>query len=323
MPNKFILKCLGLYTKIRHANVPVIYRYFYRDTYYCQLNQLRYIIKDYIIKKPYKEIETQGEFGQELIFVLPFAYWHYKNGTLKSTTSSNYTKEIYFFSPDHREKFTVRSNEGNYNFEMPRILHSQNYDIGKWERVPLKETYKNDIYVYEKPILIIANRYNMEWDGQPVSFFSIQLLDYMIGKLKDHFTIIYNRPQAANITNDNSDIFSLEEFDWLAQEHPEVILLDDLYKENKANATSFNHLQLMVYANCDHFISTHGGTGTLASYFGGINLLLSKQGGEHFFGDFDTVFPMLSGARILLARNDEEVIGHIERTFVPLTQQFD
>ena len=80
-----------------------------------------------------------------------------------------------------------------------------------------------------------------------------------------------------NITMDNSDIYDLNEFGWLKKDHPDVLLMEDLFKENKGNAKNFNHLQLMVYANADYFISTHGGTGTLASYFKGINLLYSKK----------------------------------------------
>ena len=309
-------KLLGLYVHIRYWYVPSDLRYFYRDTYYCKAAQIKYLIKDYWTKKPYKEIHFDGEFAPEIMYVLPFAYWHYKNGTLKSTKASKYTRELYFFSPDHEEAFDTRTTEGNYNFETPRILYSHDYDISKWERVPLKETYTNDIYVYDKPILIIANRYNMEWDGPPVSFLSIEMLDFIISKLKNDYTIIYNRPNPKNITMDNSDIYDLHEFEWLDLVHPEVILMEDLYKENRGKAKNFNHLQLMVYANCSHFISTHGGTASLASFFGGINLILSVKGGEHHFNCFQTIFPKLSGAKILHAKNDNEVKKFVNNNFV-------
>lgn len=316
MSNKFLTKLLGLYVRLRFSGVPQDLRYFYRDTYYCQAVQLKYIVKDFFTKRPYKDISFSGEFAPEIMYVLPFAYWHYKNGTLKSTKSSKYTKELYFFSPDHQEAFDIRTTEGNYNFETPRILYSHDYDILKWEPVPLKAQYKNDIYVYAKPILVIANRYNMEWDGPPVSFLSIEMLDYIISKTKDEYTIIYNRPNPKNITMDNSDIYDLNEFEWLEKEHPEVVLMEDLFRENKAGARNFNHLQLMVYANASHFISTHGGTASLASYFGGINLILSVKGGEHHFGCFHTIFPKLSGAKILHAKNDGEVKSFVDEYFV-------
>lgn len=316
MPNAVINKILSLYVRLRYPAVPLKLTYFYRDTYNCELIQLRYYYQDYIEKKQYKEIIFDGEFGQELLFVIPFAYWHYKNGTLKKTSSCKFTKEFYYFSPDHREDFLKRTNEGNYNFEIPRILYSQDYKISKWLPPPFKLAYQNDIYKFIKPVLIIANRYNMEWDGPPISFYSIPQLDFIIQKLKDKFTIIYNRPHAQHIVGDGSEIYDLDEFNWLKAEHPDVLLMDDLYAKNEGQAKSFNHFQLMVYANATHFISVHGGTATLASYFGGTNLILSKQGPEHYFNCFHDLYPQLSGAKILVADNDAAVEQHILEAFV-------
>ncbi|REA57058.1 hypothetical protein DSL64_24920 [Dyadobacter luteus] len=308
-------KVLSLIVLVKYGRLPIDVRYYYRDTYLCQLRQLRYFFRDYIFKSRYKELSFDGEFAPELQFALPFAYWHYKNGTLKSTKSSKYTKEMYFFSDNHEEYFSTRTNAGNYNFEMPRVLYSHNYNMEKWLPVPLKAEYRNDVYVYDKPILIIANRYNMEWDGPPVSFFSVELLGFMLDKLKEKYTIIYNRPRPQNITMDNSDIYDLDEFNWLEKEYPEVVLMEDLFTENKAGARNFNHLQMMVYANADKFISIHGGTATLASYFGGTNLILSKKGPEHHFKCFEKLYPQFSGADILHAKSDEEVKKYVASHF--------
>lgn len=311
MLKKVINKILSLYVRLRFSNIPVGLSYFYRDTYYCKLIQWQYFLKDYIIRKPYKEIQFDGEFAPELQFALPFAYWHYKNGTLKTTSASKYTRELYFFSPDHSEAYETRTNEGNYNFEMPRILYSQDYDMAKWAPVPLKSQYKNDVYVYGKPILIVANRYNMEWDGPPISFFSMDMLEYIFTNLNSKYTIIYNRPRPQNITLDNSDIYDLNEYGWIENTFPDVILMENLFNENKGNARNFNHLQMMVYANADCFLSIHGGTATLASYFGGTNIILSKQGPEHHFGCYHKLYPKFSGANIFHVKNDEELIKRI------------
>jgi hypothetical protein len=323
MITKLINKILGLYIHSRYKNVDYNLRYFIRDTYNCDLAQLKYIAQDYISKKKYKTISYCGEFGPELQFVLPFAYWHYKNGTLKATRSSTYTSEFYYFSPDHEEVFDVRSNEGNYNYEVPRVLYSHNYDMKKWLQVPLKEVYENDIYKYEKPILIVANRYNKEWDGPPISFLSIGMLEFIFDALKENYTIIYNRPGAQHITMDNSDIYELNEIEWIRANHPEVILMDDLYKENKGEARNFNHLQLLVYANAENFISTHGGTSVLASYFKGTNVILSKHGPEHHFKCFKKLYPKLSGARIFHAKTDEELKQYIHAQFIVKKKKAD
>jgi hypothetical protein len=287
---KLLNKFLSLIVRLKYGKLTPDVRYYYRHTYYCRLVQLKYIFKDYVIKKPYKEI----------LF-----------------SAASFTKELYFFSPHHEESFTTRTDEGNYNYEIPRVLYSQDYNIFKWAMVPLKETYRNDIYVYDKPILIIANRYNSEWNGPPISFYSIETLAFIIEKLKGFYTIIYNRPRPQNITMDTSDIYDMNEFDWIKKEHPEVLLMEDLFKENKANAKNFNHFQMMVYANADHFISIHGGTAALASYFKGINLILSKKGPEHHFHCFEKLFPKLSEAKILHAKNDDDVKRFVEQYYVP------
>lgn len=316
MLTALLRKLAGLYVYFRYSNVNADLRYFYRDTYFCQIAQIKHFVKDYITKPKYKVISFDGEFAPELQFALPYAYWHFKNGTLKATISSKFSKELYFFSPDHKEGFESRTNEGNYNFEVPRVLYSQDYNMSKWAQVPLKEFYKNDIYKYDKPILILANRYNMEWDGPPISFFSIELLDFIINKLKPSYKIIYNRPRPQNISTDNSDIYDMDEYNWLRDKHSEVILLEDLYTENKGNASNFNHLQLMVYANAEKFISIHGGTATLASYFGGENIILSKQGPEHHFKCYQKLYPKFSGAEIYHAKNDNEVKSYIEKYYM-------
>lgn len=317
MLKKVIEKILGFLVILRYSRVPAGLRYFYRDTYYCQVIQAKYFLKDYFFKTKYKEVEFNGEFAPELQFALPFAYWHHKNGTLKKTVASKYTKEMYFFSENHEEKFESRSNEGNYNFEIPRILYSQNYDIEKWAQVPLKEHYRNSVFVFEKPMLVIANRYNMEWDGEPISFFSIPVLKFLFDNLREHYSIVYNRPRPQHITSDNSDIYDLNEFDWIKAEYPDVILMEDLFAVNKGNARNFNHHQLMVYANAERFLSIHGGTAALASYFEGINIILSKKGPEHHFKCYQKLYPKFSGATILHAKTEEEVKEYVANYFIP------
>ncbi|UBM60730.1 hypothetical protein LAG90_08790 [Marinilongibacter aquaticus] len=300
-------KLIGLYVKVRYYRVPSALRAFYKDTVMCKYRQGRYWFRDFVLRKPYKTLSFYGEFAPDLQFALPHAYWHYLNGTLQKTEAAKYTKELYFFSENHEEVFDTRTNEGNYNYDMPRVLYGQDYDMNKWQPVPLKEKYKNDVYVYERPILLIANRYNMEWGGPPISFLSLEVLEYIIENLSDQYQIIYNRPRPEHITNDNSEVYELNEYDWLKERYPHVILVEDLYKENKIQAKNFNHFQFCLYANAERFVSVHGGTATLASYFGGINIILSKKGPEHHFQCYQKLYPKFSGALIAHAKSDEEL----------------
>jgi hypothetical protein len=316
IPKNIITKLISLYVRLRFGKLHYDVRYYYRDTYYCQFIQWKYFFRDYLFKKKYKTISFNGEFAPELEFVIPFAYWHYKNGTLLKTEAAKFTSEMYFFSPNHQEVFDVRTNEGNYNYETPRILYSQDYDMKKWETVPYKAHFKNDIYVFEKPILMVANRYNTEWDGPPISFFSIETLKYIFDLLEEKYQIVYNRPKAKNITSDTSEVNDLNEYDWIKENYPEVVLMDDLFAENKIKAKNYNHFQMCVYANADKFISIHGGTAALASCFEGSNIILSKKGPEHHFGCFQKLFPKLSDAKIYHAKTDKELKNYVHRYLI-------
>ncbi|TGD79629.1 hypothetical protein [Hymenobacter wooponensis] len=313
---RIVLRLLRLYSILKNRQVSGDNHYFIRDNYYARLLQTKYVVKDTVVKTPYKVIEYHGEFQQELLFVLPFAYWHHLNGTLLRTASCTNTRELYFFSPSHQEKFAEREWESNdESYEIPNMTHCNSFDYRKWAPVPLKATYQNEVFVYEKPILVIANKFNIEWGQPPINYFSIEVLDTLIATLSGKYQILYNRPSASSIVLDNSEILELNEHDWLRKQHPEVLLMEDLYQEHRASVNSFNHFQLLVYANASAFISVHGGTATLASYFGGKNIIFSKRGVEHALQEFTTIFPKLSGATIYHAKTEAELLAYAEQHY--------
>lgn len=307
-------KFLTLIIWALNPKIPSKYRWFIKLRVLGQLNQLKYYVKDYIIKKPYKVISFHGEFQQELLHVLPFAYWHYKNGTLLETKGSKFTKELYYFSPKHSERYSIRDYNDNYNLEIPNAPHDFKLIKSKWSQVPLKSRFENEIFKYSKPILVIANRYNSEWDGKPISYFDAEMLQDLIEVLKDKYQIIYNRPPSNQITNDNSEIFELKD-EQVLRSYPDVVLMTDLFDEYKGQIESYNLLQLMVYSCSSNFISIHGGTGTLASYFGGTNVILSKRGLEHDLLEFENVFPEVAGTKIVHVRHEDELIETVKKHF--------
>jgi hypothetical protein len=72
---------------------------------------------------------------------------------------------------------------------------------------------------------------------------------------------------------------------------------------------------MQVYANCSHFISVHGGTAALASCFEGTNIILSKCGIEHELGEYNTIMPALSGATILHAKTENDVLKFVSQYY--------
>ena len=311
-----ISKILTSLIFIRYPRIPAQQRWFIRFSIKGWLYQLRFFYKDYILKKPYKIIEFKGEFQQELIKVLPHAYWHYKNGTLLKTQSPKYMAPFYFFSPSHTEIYETRDYLDNYNLAIPNSAHSTFVDKSKWLRVPLKEHYQNTMFAYSKPSLVIANRYNTEWEGEPVSYFDIDTLKFILDKLVDNYQIIYNRPDSQHLANDSSKVLELNDREFIKDKYGKsILLMQDLYDIHSDKLASLNHLQLMVYANCKNFISIHGGTATLASYFGGKNLIYSRSGHEHFLSEFEKVFSQLANTQVFVAKDNISLKEKVSELF--------
>ena len=310
--NWLISKLLTGVVFVFHPLMKGQYRWFIRFYYLGSLRQLKFYHKDFVLKRVYKELKFFGEFQQELLYALPHAYWHYLNGTLKKTVSAKGTAPFYFFSPNHEERYVSRKWKGNFNTHFPNGPHNHRLNNLKWAQVPFKEHYSNNEFCFNKPTLVIANRYNTEWGNSPISFFDLDCLDKTIKKLRDRYQIVYNRPGEDEITNDNSEIMELRDKEWIRKEHPEVIVLSDLL--NKAD-NNFNELQLKVYANCTRFISIHGGTATLASYFGGINIIFSKRGHEHYLKEFENIFPKMANTSIYHVKSYLDLYFTIESVF--------
>lgn len=315
--NTFFSKVLTFLIYLRYPSIPSQYRFFIRYYYIGLIYQLKFFVKDYVIRARYKIISYNSEFSPELKFVLPHAYWHYKNGTLKETIASKDTKELYFFSPKHREFYDKREwVDFNYDLDIPNSVdHNLKYDYSKWERVPLKEHYQNNIFIFDKPILIIANKYNREWMGNPVNYLSLEIIEFIYDNFAGKYQIIYNRPESGKIVDDESEIMEFEDKKHVKEKLEKIILMDDLYNYSLDRVNNFNHFQLMVYANTENFISVHGGTATLASYFGGINMIYSVRGHETFFREYQTIYPKLSGAKILHVESESSLRDNLIKYF--------
>lgn len=314
---KKIISLSEFITKIKHRKHEEKYRNLFIKYYYVGLiYQCRYFINDYLSKKRYKIIEYDGEFGPELKYVVPFAYWHQRNGTLKKTISSHHTKELYYFSDNHEELFDERVYRP-YRYGIPNSEdHNIIYNLLQWKPVPYKEIYKNNIFKFDKPILVIANKYNIEWGEPPINYLDLDLLEWIFDTYSDKYQIIYNRPGENHITNDNSEILYFNDYDMIKENYKSIININELYhgvKDEKIN--NFNHFQLLLYANTSKFVSVHGGASVLSSYFGGTNIIYSIKGFEHYFNEFEKFYPKLSGAKILHAKSYNDVKSYMKKYF--------
>ena len=259
------------------------------------------------------ETNYDGEFGYELQLVIPYAYYLHKNKLLSKTTSSLMTKEFYYFSKNHEEKYkTRRFVKPNTPNKTPHVKEL-NYD--KYTPPPYKSTYKNEYFVYDKPLLIIHNKFNMEWGKPPINFINEETLNEIFKLYNDKYTIIYLRPQSKNIVTDNSNEYNLNEKHLLKLHN--IIDGNKLYEESKEkyNINNFNHFQLLIHANCDNFISVQGGNAVLASYFGGKNVIFAKRGQELGSCSYEGHYKKYSNCKISHSNNYDDFIKLIKKNF--------
>ncbi len=266
-------------------------------------------------KKPECVLSHNVEFGYELISALPYAYKLFKEGRLLGTESAVDTECLYFFSPKHKINKDKRSWSNMPKAKnVPNIkIHKPDLDWTKFEAPPLKDTYKNDRFVFEKPIICICNRVNIEWGRDVINYFDLECLENLFKMLYKKYQIVYFNIEGRKEFYDGVKPVSIGDFD-LARKYGVVI--HDLHKENKD--LSFNTLQLMIMANCEAFITMNGGYSILASYMGGTNIIYSKECKEinNEVNSFYKWYHKFGGSRIVHVDNYEDLTFRVKNIFV-------
>ena len=240
-------------------------------------------------------IKTNPEFGIELALTVPYAYWLHINGQLDNIITSKGMSPFYYFCNNVIEDFSERTIDnaaaglntlpnnwihGIDSLNKPAVL-----DYNQWLCPPYKEYYQNDEFIFDKPLVFITNKYNLEHGETPLGYFDIQCLYDMFNYLTEKgYKVIYKRAKLTNpeFTIDQNEINSIHMGyhniqanvegiglinDYQLTEYFENVLLFDSIFEN--SKYSYNETQLKVMANCDKFITVCGGNSILSSMFGG------------------------------------------------------
>jgi hypothetical protein len=200
---------------------------------------------------------------------------------------------------------------GNYvAFTRESVALLEEYDNGDEEEneksyIVYGEILENGEFIYNKPICVISNKYNFEWNQDPVNFLRVDIVISIIEKLKDKYQIIYNRPE--KIIKDDVEVLTFNDKDEI-RKIKDVILIEDLLENFKYN---INELQMMIFANTEKFISVQGGNSILSSYFGGENHIYAVRGGELQCNSFNNWYHEFSGCKIYVYNNYEKLIESI------------
>lgn len=250
------------------------------------------------------KLEWEGEFGWEILTCVGYAYYLYLRGELESTSSYKDTRCLYFFSPNHIEREGQRTNRNSKRFPI-KDIHVRDLDTSQWRMPDYASKYKNNTFKFDRPHIVICNKYCIEWDSEPVNFIDTATLTSLIDSFeKRGFLVIYNRPSPREIIGDNSQILDLGEKGLLKKRFPSVLFMEEIYSEY-----SFNETQMMIMANSDSMVSVQGGSAVLCSLFGRPNYIYAKQGGEVDFDSYNTWFKKLSGAPIKTSNTYEKLLS--------------
>ncbi|MFN7728061.1 MAG: hypothetical protein ACK5P7_02780 [Bdellovibrio sp.] len=315
--NSYLSPTLKTYFQFRYPNLDDFQVMLLVQGKIFQVYQLKFFVQDYLIKKPYKIIDCQCEFGAELKWYVPFAYWHYKNGTLLKTISSSQTKSLYYFSPEHQEVPRLRRYCTSY--EIPNSEdHNFKYDLSKWTPPSYRSRYAHKkMWQFSKPILIISNKYTTQWGGLPVNFIKIETTLQLIDLLRNQFTIVYSRPTSDLAPQDReSETLDFNDKQAIKCAFADVLFSEDIYQSHQHEFRDYNEFQLALYSVCSNFISVQGGNSVLASYFGGKNLVYLAEGHEVRFGEYENFYHQLSGCSLTVVRSESELIEKTNLLFM-------
>ena len=268
-----------------------------------------------------KHVETRynGEFGYELISVIPFAFWLHKQGKLNKSYSAVDTQCLYFFSKNHQEVYQHRQYVIPKMFPIDNIHRRFLNTFIMWSPPDYKTHFSNTRFIYDKPLCIICNKYNSEWGFRPITFLSIDVLASLFKQLTPYYQVIYCRPISTEISDDNSKIYDLKEHNWIKENYPDVLLIQDIHSQNPD--LSFNELQLMLFANANYFISTQGGYSILCSYFKGINIIYgakskNKTALDITYKTYSRWYHRFSGATICYASTYKKLLDYVNLNFI-------
>lgn len=234
-----------------------------------------------------------GELGYELQLYSPYIYYLHTLGKLKRTVGPRGSLAYNYFSPNHTELPAKRNNcQGTFRHDNP---HRSPFDYTAWRPPPYKQHYSNDLLKFGKPLLVIHNKYASEWGEPPANFIDVATLLQLALLLKPYYNLIYIRPQShgRGYAADDNELLEFNDHEALRREHPEVTFFHELLTEHPD--LDFNTLQLMLHANCDHFISVLGGNAVIASYFAGVNIIFATKGHElEHSSEYGILYPHLS-----------------------------
>jgi len=256
-------------------------------------------------------LRYDGEYGTEIITFIPFINWLNRNGYMRGRKVSTYAGmwPYYFFL----DKSQVLLREEPRSFMLGHERWWPNNSEHLLPKSEIKEHpdyrshYKNSEYVWDKPILFVQNKFQIEWYQGPINYIDISTLQIILETLSNKFQIIYSRPginaHQSGYIGDNSDFCSYPDRSVITR-FPNVIIFEDL-----AAGGQYNEIKLKILANAHHFLAVQGGGTYLLTLFGDSLLIVLHRLGREYRHSYWRGFYTYAGnspPTLLVARNSDE-----------------
>ena len=256
-----------------------------------------------------KTIDVNPEFGIELTLVVPYAYWLHKNNLLEKVITSKGMKPFYYFCNNVEEKYDYRTvdneaagmnnipNPWIYGFKDNAKLYKNEWehweefsnvergngilDYSKWELPDYNSYYLNDELKFDKPFIVVSNRYNWEHGQPPKGYFGIECLYNIFNILTQKgYIVVYKRPKNTEFPLDQNEFNTLrnkeslqanveglgviDDFS-LTKYYDNVYTFDEIHAQHKH--LTYNETQIKLFTNSSGFISMGGGSTLFPCFF--------------------------------------------------------
>jgi hypothetical protein len=250
-----------------------------------------------------------NEFTWDMVRALPRVHYYYAKGSPCEVYCKLGLRSIYEpFSSKviERKEFSEDNDPETYENERP------SWTKREWLPPPLKELWRGRLS-FEKPVMVIQNKYSLEWGRRAYNYFSLNVLEDIFDTFGDAHTIIYIRPKGRekNFYKDQNAILKFQDYQLIRQKYrKKVLTMGDFWW--KLRGLDFNQRQFAIHACADKHIAVSGGNACLAAYFGG-DLLMFDSKDSHVSGrgvwKTGSWLKELSGSNVYGFDTLEELVG--------------
>ena len=249
------------------------------------------------------------------------AYGHFLQGDDVRVETLYSSKPFFYFLSDIKEE-KLREDRG---VPYAQKAYQNDFDPKKewgeiWTPPPIKDYYSKTFDISsQKPILIINNKYNIEWGVKPYNILDLDALFSIFTKFQSEFTIYYIRYDGS-FHNKNSGYYDnvpsvpFDDYKMIREKFPKVNTIYDFMGEYDCD---YNTAQCMLMSKSDRHISVAGGNAVLSSYFSKDNIIFTgkncpRNASNRAVWRDNSWLSVLSGSNIYGVMDNEQLIKRCE-----------